>query len=550
MRPSALLFTGLMGMAALASITTAGQSAVSTTPTAGSMPEQSLGTAAKAGVEVTVPPLLSALELCRSGKFADAEAVYNAVLKTDPKSTSALVGLMRTQLKEKRLAEADVSLAQAMAVNPNSEEVQTAQGELYFRQARLPEAEQIFTSLVRKGTTQARAYLGLGMIYWATSTYQHAKLMLDKAYESDPNDPDIRRRWLTTLTRKERIKALKGYLEGETDDDAHQREHLETSLLMIEEAEESARQGCRLTSKTTELHVKMEPLMYNAKMIRGYGLKAELNGTKGTFLIDTGSSGLLINRKIAEKAGIKPIVHTDVHGIGDKGSVTSFIGVADSIRIGDLELQGCHVEVLDRNSVSDEDGLIGGDLFSHFLVSINFPDRKFDLTPLPAMPAPSDAETALRKKYPDTERFHDRYIAPEMKNYSSVYRFGHMLLIPTRINDSRAKLFLIDTGAFTDTISPAAAKEFTKVRGEDQLNLTGLNGAVNKVFTADDIKLTFSHFRQPARDMVAFDTSKISNDAGAEVSGMLGFAMLFQMSLKIDYRDGLVDFEYDPKRFH
>ena len=50
--------------------------------------------------------------------------------------------------------------------------------------------------------------------------------------------------------------------------------------------------------------------------------------------------------------------------------------------------------------------------------------------------------------------------------------------------------------------------------------------------------------------MVAFDTSKISNDAGAKVSGMLGFAMLFQMNLKIDYRDGLVDFEYDPNRFH
>jgi hypothetical protein len=35
---------------------------------------------------------------------------------------------------------------------------------------------------------------------------------------------------------------------------------------------------------------------------------------------------------------------------------------------------------------------------------------------------------------------------------------------------------------------------------------------------------------------------------GTEVSGFLGFGMLRVLDLKLDYRDGLVDFEYDPKR--
>jgi hypothetical protein len=56
--------------------------------------------------------------------------------------------------------------------------------------------------------------------------------------------------------------------------------------------------------------------------------------------------------------------------------------------------------------------------------------------------------------------------------------------------------------------------------------------------------------RKPRRDMVSFDTTEISNRVGMEVSGTLGFAMLYQMSLKIDYRDGLVDFGYDPNRWH
>jgi hypothetical protein len=50
--------------------------------------------------------------------------------------------------------------------------------------------------------------------------------------------------------------------------------------------------------------------------------------------------------------------------------------------------------------------------------------------------------------------------------------------------------------------------------------------------------------------MVAFDTTRMSNSSGVEISGMLGFGMLYQMEVRIDYRDGLVDFGYDPKRWH
>jgi tetratricopeptide (TPR) repeat protein len=507
-----------------------------------------------AGTSVPAPavvsPMVAALALYRSGKFAQAEQAYNEILKADGTSWSAYVGLMRVQLKEKRLADAVASLAKAVEIAPQSEEVKVAQAELYFRQGRIQDAELSLTPLVKNHTKQARAYYALGMIYWAGSNYQHAKVLLDAAHQSDPDDPDIRRRWLMTLTRKELTKELKGYLAGESDDDADQREHLQTELITLEESEENARLGCRIAGNTSELHVPMQRLMYGAQRIRGYGLRADINGAKGNLLLDTGASGVLISKKLADRAGIKSIVSSDVHGIGDKGTVSGYVGVADSIKFGDLEFQGCQVRVVERNSVADEDGLIGADVFGHYLVTIDFPDKKFDLTPLPAVPPPSDAEKALAKKYPNSARFRDRYIADAMKEYSFVYRFGHMLLIPTKINESKPKLFLIDTGAFSDTISPEAAKEFTRVHSDDRMKVKGLNGAVNNVFSADDLTLTFSHFRQPARDMVAFDTSKISEGVGTEVSGMLGFAMLYQMKLKIDYRDGLVDFQYDPNRFH
>ncbi|MFZ0969163.1 MAG: hypothetical protein WAN13_12890, partial [Candidatus Acidiferrales bacterium] len=68
--------------------------------------------------------------------------------------------------------------------------------------------------------------------------------------------------------------------------------------------------------------------------------------------------------------------------------------------------------------------------------------------------------------------------------------------------------------------------------------------------TVDRAKIRFGHFVQDRQDLISFDLTPISNSAGTEISGILGFRLLWQLDIKLDYRDGLVDFTYDPKRFH
>ena len=82
------------------------------------------------------------------------------------------------------------------------------------------------------------------------------------------------------------------------------------------------------------------------------------------------------------------------------------------------------------------------------------------------------------------------------------------------------------------------------------MHVTGLNGAVKNVYRGDELTLTFGNLRQKNEDIVAFDTTNISDTIGTEVSGALGFAMLRMLDVKIDYRDGLVKFSFDPKRWH
>jgi predicted aspartyl protease len=319
-------------------------------------------------------------------------------------------------------------------------------------------------------------------------------------------------------------------------------------------------------------------MLIDANRVRGWGLKVLLNGHPSKLFLDTGASGILVSRKLAEKAKLVSVADTKIGGIGDKGLTGGHIAYADSIKVGDLEFQNCMVEISDKKEVADEDGLIGADVFERYLVDIDLANRKLRLSPLPKRPGESDTNAALKtsddedaeaagaapadKEKGDaathnqtaaaaaTQRVpQDGYIAPEMQSYTKVFRFGHELLIRTRVNESSPKLFLIDTGSQMTLISPDAAREVTKVHGENHVRVQGLNGNVRNVYSADKAVLQFSHLRQENDDIISFDLSNLSKHTGTEISGVLGFTTLGLLDMKIDYRDGLVDFSYDEARW-
>jgi len=220
--------------------------------------------------------------------------------------------------------------------------------------------------------------------------------------------------------------------------------------------------------------------------------------------------------------------------------------------------------------------LVGADVFGAYLVDLDLPGMKLKLSPLPKRPEDAVAPKSLNSegedqanaerreesatdkdakqlKGPESEAKaawrlpKDRYIPPEMANWTKVFRFGHMVLVPTFVNDSPSLLFGLDTGAFANVLSLREGQLLGKVSSEDRLHVRGLNGEVNKVYSAK-ATLRFAHLQQPSMDIVTFDLSPQSRRIGTEVSGFLGFAMLRVLEVKLDYRDGLVDFEYDPKR--
>ncbi|HEX9121192.1 MAG TPA: retropepsin-like aspartic protease, partial [Terriglobales bacterium] len=140
----------------------------------------------------------------------------------------------------------------------------------------------------------------------------------------------------------------------------------------------------------------------------------------------------------------------------------------------------------------------------------------------------------------------DRYVAPEMANWEKVFRFGHSILVQTTVNGSKPMLFGLDTGASINLLSLRAGRQVSKVGSENRQRVRGLSGEVNKVYSSAKATLVFGHLRQENLDIITLDLSAVSRRIGTEVSGFLGFGMLHQLDLKLDYRDGLVDFKYDP----
>ena len=526
---------------------------------------------------VLPPGLATADQLYRAGKFVEAEASYRALLNTDSKFVPAQVGLVRAMLRQQKIDEALDAVNTAWTAQPNSAALLAAKGDVQFRRAEMSDAELSYLAAKKLDPKEVHAYLGLARLYRSYSMYRMAYGELQIAHEIAPDDIEVQRAWLGMLPRKERLAALEAYLGEPHPDDEEETKRMTEYLEFLKATIDKPIHACRLVSKVEQTETKLETMYAeDGRHMRGIGLSAKLNDRNFHLLLDTGAGGIMVGRKIAEKAGLTTISAAHYGGIGEKGLQSGYTAVADHVRIGELEFKDCVVAVSNKPSVADEDGLIGADVFGGYLIDIDLPGMRLKLSPLPRRPEDTVAPKSLnsegeeqanaeqkedsateqtskeqKSSAPSSQAPHrlprDRYIAPEMVNWTKVFRFGHAMLVPTSVNDSKFLLFGLDTGAFSNMLSLRAGRQVGKVSSDYRERVHGLNGEVKEVYSAK-ATLRFGHLRQPNQDIVTLDLSTVSRHTGTELSGFLGFAMLRLLEMKLDYRDGLVDFEYDPKR--
>lgn len=486
--------------------------------------------------------------------YARAETLYRVGLAAHPTDAAIALGLIHSLLRqEKDIAAADAMRA-ALAAAPQSATLVALRGELELRSGEPWAAAKSAQEAARLDPCNSRTEFLIAQLLKLNSFYATAQQTLEEADAIDPTDPEIRAQWMMTLPLSLRIAEIERYLAAPEGDAPEETRRLSQHLDMLKATASGFPTECRLVSDATTAEIPFINLMRDATHIEAFGLDVRLNNRMTRLEIDTGASGLFVTSAMARRAGLKPLASQEVGGVGDEGHRSGSMAWAESVRIGNLEFRNCAVKVVDTHDMpGDVEGLIGADVFEPFLVTLDYPMRRLVLRQLPSRPGNQGRTTP---DMGEASGLHDRYIAPEMKDYTPVYRSGPYLILPANLNagasgTAKTGLFLIDTGSWSTAISTEAARQMTRAHIDSSMSVEGMNGRVEKVYSVGDITFGFAQLRQKVPQVVAFDTSSISKSAGMEISGFLGASMLGQLAIHLDYRDGLVKFDYDAGRgFH
>jgi tetratricopeptide (TPR) repeat protein len=486
----------------------------------------------------------------RTGHLADAEKLYTAELDKAPNANVSLSGLILSQLYQSHIDTALATAQDAMKRVPTSATLVADLAQIQFRAGDLEAARASIQRALALDSCNARIFFVWADYLHALSLRASARDRLNSAHGLSPDDPEIGGAWLEEQSRTARISALKNRLA-----DKNLAEEEKVSLSSALERLEALRKAeaehgkCKVVSTAASMKLPFTYILHDASTIRAFALDVRINNKATARLqIDTGASGIIIRRGLASKAGLTPLIQTKYFGVGDDGIRTSYTAVANDLKIGQFEFQNCPVEVSDKRSVAEEDGLIGGDVFQDYLLTIDFPDRLIKVDPLPQRPGNQQQATLESEAdADDAASEQDAYRDPSMKDWTRVLRIGHDLMVSVDLGDSKIHWFVLDTGSFATILSPAAARTVTKVSRDRDTEIKGLSGNVKEVFHGKNVEVTFGGVQQKLQDAVVMNFDRISDSTGVEVSGFLGFGTLQYLVMQIDYRDGLVHFAYDPK---
>jgi predicted aspartyl protease len=472
-----------------------------------------------------------------------------------------MAGLVRTALAQDKISDALAMVLKYNSEHPNDPAVLDALGEVRFRRGEVDESAMAFNRSVNLNPCSGLTHYDMARFLNLSGLYGSAQRQLEMAHTLAPENPQITARWKAThaipQTDEQRLARLKQRLESPSLTD-EQKDAINASIKAIETREKGS---CELVTPVEEARLPIVPIssgldpmatMYEA------ALEVQLNGKKRRFEIDTGASGLVLSRAVAKSAGLVPELAVKAGGVGDSGPANAFVTHVDDVKVGKMEFKNCMVQVLESgvlDHMPDVDGLIGLDVFRDYLVTLDTPGMEVRLGLLPQRPDEQGARTASLATSDDTEtqlsiadRAKDRYVAPEMRDWTPVFRSDHLLILPTAIGNAPTKLFLMDTGAQHGMISPAAAREVTVVSGFTNAKVQGVSGEVQNMLVADKVTITFAHVTQMLKGMQSFDASGLSRSTGVDISGIIGFPTLRELVISIDYRDNLIHAVYDPKK--
>lgn len=497
-------------------------------------------------------PLTDADRAYIAGDFGKAETLYSAQL-SGPAAIANYSGAVRAQLAQNKLAEALATAQHAATAIPPAA-AQSLLGDVLLRSGKVPEAGEAFNKGVSLDPCWARGQFGIARLSDLTSHHATAARKLNAAHTLAPGDAEITAAYLAAQPAAQHAAGLRALLAANPVLAPEAVNRLTDDLAILDQ-----HKSCTVTEPFTTAKLTLDPIMFDGVYERTWGLRVRLNDADTPLLeLDSSVSGIVLSQQDAQRAGVKPL--TTIPAAPN----AAYTGVADRVKIGNLEYHDCPVQVVPSSALGGGDSLIGTDFFRDHLIHIDYVAKLLALGPFPAHPG-----LGLQDSAAPTEP----YVAPEEKDWSPVYIVGANLILPTLINKQGPFSFVIDTGTGRTILSPTVQAAVLGSGKDSTLNLQGTSGRLVKVKPREggaDVNITavrdsngtlirvttptkmpvyrFTKNEFADDTAVSFDLSSKSHDTGYEVSGLLSFYVLRNFFLDLNYRDGLVQILYDQNQ--
>ena len=453
-----------------------------------------------------------------NGEYASAEGLYTQALAQKPQDAEVSAGLVRTLLHEGKIAEAATQATSSVAGNPHSAAALTALAEVQLRQGQPWVGMQTLDAAAAAQPCFARTHLIRSRALRIDSMYASERAEIQRAYEIDPNDPDIQTAWRSIAEAAQEVQGVTDSLATAKDIDPEIRKKAEaTAHSMLPLLSENS-QTCQVLPSVASAVVPLLPLMPDPKHIEGYRVQAQFPQGEAKLILDSAASGFYVSRTLADANGWKH----------DPNAPEGTVHV-DSVRIGPLEFRDCMAGVSDAPFPGKSDGFIGTDVFASYLITLDFRLAKMTLDPLPALAGILPG---------------DRPEAPELAGFVPVYHRRHYLLMPVEFNNKSRKLFVLATGMQTSAMSSEAAHSVSNIT----VNFTNTEQTVSgtsvqffrEIFDLQMAGLPTIH----QGHVLQAAPGTMNRNAGFQIAGMLGLDVLHTMTVHMDYRDGMV--KLDP----
>jgi hypothetical protein len=118
---------------------------------------------------------------------------------------------------------------------------------------------------------------------------------------------------------------------------------------------------------------------------------------------------------------------------------------------------------------------------------------------------------------------------------SKAYRLGHLLLLRGTVNGSTEGYFILDSGSPHSVVSRKLAPY-----GGRSVVIAGVQGSQSVTIPSAPVSIRLGSRHLLDFNYATLDTEAISARNGTEIAGAIGYSVLRDLALTVDYRAGLV----------